>query len=77
MLLRHEPVGEAAQLAQLATVVAPDVSPSVAQRILARHGYAEEVEIEAETLATRLVARLTTCAEQSRLAEDTVSSRLR
>lgn len=77
ILLKHEPVGEAAQLAQLAAVVAPDISPSVAQRILARHGYAQEVEIEAETLATRIVARLVTNAEQSRLAQDTVSSRLR
>ena len=77
ILLKHESVGEGAQLAQLASVVAPDISPSVAQRILARHGYAQEVEIEAETLATRLVARLATCAEQSRLAQDTVSSRLR
>lgn len=77
ILLKHAPVGEAAQLAQLATVVAPDISPSVAQRILARHGYAQEVEIEAETLATRLVTRLATCAERRRLDQDTVSSRLR
>jgi len=77
ILLKHEPVGEAAQLAQLAAIVAPDINPSVARRILARHGYAQDVEVEAETLATRLVARLATRAERNRLTQDTVSSRLR
>lgn len=77
ILLKHEQAGEPAQLASLAALVAPDISPSVAERMLARHGYAEEVEIEAETLATQLVARLAVQAERRRLAEDTVSSRLR
>lgn len=77
MLLDHQAVGEAARLSQLAAVVAPDIDRHVAQRILARHGYGQEAEIEAEMLATRLLARLALYAEQSHIAQDTISSRLR
>ena len=77
ILLRHEPEGEAARLSELAAVVAPDIDPSIAQRMLARHGYRQDVEVEAEILATRLVARLSTFAEQARVSQDTISDRLR
>lgn len=77
ILLDHEPQGEAARLAELAATVAPNISPAVARRMLARHGYGEGVEAEAEDLATRLVTRLASCGERDRITQDTISSRLR
>ena len=77
ILLRHEPEDETARLAEIAATVAPDIDPAVAQRMLARHGYGQDAEAEAELLATRLVARLALCAERNRLAQDTISTRLR
>lgn len=77
MLLQHQPVGEAAQLAALAAAAAPNVDPVVAQRLLARHGYLQAAEADAEMLATRLVTRLAAFADRDRVAQDTISSRLR
>ncbi len=77
MLLHHPPGGVGAQLAARAATAAPDIDPVVARRMLARHGYEEEAEADAETLATRLVARLVERADQTHMSKDTISSRLR
>lgn len=77
MLLHHEPVGGADQLSQMAVLAAPNVDPAVARRFLARHGYAQEIEAEAETLATVLVTDLTRRAERHAMIQDDVSDRLR
>jgi len=77
ILLDHEPQSEAARLDDLVATVAPNIDPAIARRMLARHGYGEGVEAEAEDLATRLVARLASRGERDRIAQDTISSRLR
>jgi hypothetical protein len=77
ILLDHEPPSDAARLAQMAALVAPDIDPEVARRILARHGYAQEAEAEAEAFGTVLATQLVRRAERQAFAEDTVSDRLR
>jgi hypothetical protein len=77
MLLRHQPEGGEERLSQMAELVAPGVDPAVARRILARHGYADLVEAEAEHLATLLVTQLARRAETHAMRADAVSDRLR
>lgn len=77
ILLHHEPPGEGAQLAQMAALVAPDIDPVVARRILARHGYAQEAEVEAEAFGTVLVTHLVRQVERRVFGIDSVSDRLR
>lgn len=77
MLLQHKPEGEGAQLSALAALAAPNIDPDIARRMLARHGYVQQAEADAEVLATRLVARLAELADRARLTQDTISSRLR
>ena len=77
VLLQHQPVGETAQLAQMAAMVAPEIDPAVAQRMLMRHGYTQDVEAEAESFATLLVTQLARSAERHSVGTDRVSERLR
>lgn len=77
MLLGHQPQAEGDSSVRMATVVAPDIDPEVAQRFLRRHGYAEPVEAEAEHLGTLLVAQLARNAEAHVVRRDAVSDRLR
>ncbi len=77
MLLHNEPVGGVDLLAEMAAMVAPRVDPAVARRFLARHGYLQDVEAEAETLATVLVTCLARRAERYAFSLDDVSDRLR
>lgn len=63
------------------SAIAPSIEPSVAARFFTRHGYADEVETEAEALGTLLAAELATRASADRTlavrTRDTVSNRLR
>lgn len=77
MVLDHQPEAEVDRLSQLAALVAPGVDPDVARRFLARHGYDDDVEAEAEQLATVLVTRLVRNAEVHAIRRDAVSDRLR
>lgn len=77
MLLDHVPHAAEQRAELLSALVAPSVDPVVAQRFLARHGYTEEVEAEAEMLGTHLVTELNRLADASTIAGDTVSDRLR
>ena len=77
ILLEHVPLGSDAEREELARVVAPHVDQSVALRILARYGYSDVLESEAESLGTVLVGRLAQRAERQRVIDDTVSDRLR
>ena len=49
----------------------------MARQLLARHGYADDLEAEAEQLATVLVARLGRNAQAETLRRDAISDRLR
>lgn len=77
MLLGHQPEARVDQLSQIAKTVAPTIDPEVARRFLQRHGYSEQVEAEAEQLATALVTQLARNAEANRVRRDAVSDRLR
>ena len=77
MLLGHQAEARFDRAAQLVEMVAPNVDPTTARRFLARHGYAEAVEADAEELATVLVARLARHAEALAMRSDPVSDRLR
>ncbi len=77
MLLDHRPEQTADHLSRLAAEVAPSLDPAVARRFLARHGYAEDVEADAEQLGTELVTKLNQNAQAAALRRDAVSDRLR
>jgi hypothetical protein len=77
ILLGHQPAGDTAKLAQMAALVAPDIDPLVARQMLARHGYADDVEAEAEAFGTLLVTHLARLAARHSVAQDAVSDRLR
>lgn len=77
MLLDHVPHAAEQQAQLLSALAAPTVDPAIARRFLARHGYTEEIEAEAELLGTRLVTELNRLADASTIAGDTVSDRLR
>lgn len=77
MLLGHQPEARIDQVSQLARTVAPSLDPDVARRFLERHGYAEQVEADAERLATLLVTQLARNAEAIAVRRDAVSDRLR
>lgn len=76
IVLQHQPAG-VDEPDLLAALVAPNVDPAVARRFLTRHGYAEDVEAEAETLATMLVTRLARRADRHAVSRDAISDRLR
>jgi hypothetical protein len=77
MLLGHQPEAQMDRVSQMARTVAPSIDPDVARRILQRHGYAEQVEADAERLATVLVTKLARNAEAIAVRRDAVSERLR
>lgn len=77
MLLGHQPEAHVDRLSQMATTVAPSIDPEVARRFLHRHGYVEQVEAEAERLATILATKLAANADASAVRRDAVSDRLR
>jgi len=77
ILLGHVPLGANSDLDALAGLVAPNVDPTVATRILARFSYADDLEAEAEALGTMLVTKLAHRAESLRMKHDAVSDRLR
>jgi hypothetical protein len=77
ILLDHVLLGGDADSDSLVRLVAPDVSPAVARRMLARFSYADDLEVAAEALGTLLVAKLAQRAELVRVTDDAVSDRLR
>lgn len=77
ILLEHEPVDEAARVSGMAALVAPDIAPEVARRILSRHSYAENAEAEAEAFGTLLMRQLARRAARYSVANDPISDRLR
>lgn len=77
MVLGHQAGAVLDRAAQIVEVVAPHVDSATAQRFLARHGYAEAMEADAEELATLLVARLARNADALAVRCDPVSDRLR
>lgn len=80
MLLGHEPrpLMSFADLDELVARIAPEIDPEIAKRILlARSLYDDDLEIDAEVLATVLVTKLAQSADRHRLTDDVVSERLR
>lgn len=75
--LGHTSTGADGDLDALVSLVAPDLDPAVARRILARYCYADDLEAEAEALGTLLVTKLAHRAERLRMTDDAVSDRLR
>lgn len=77
MVLDHQPEVEMDAFAPMVALVAPSIDPEVARLILARHGYQDGLEAEAEELATVLVSQLSRNAHAEVLRKDAVSDRLR
>lgn len=77
MLLGHQDDPAADHRGAWALLSAPDPERLKARQVLARHGYVDGVEAEAEQLATLLVARLDRHARADLLRRDAVSDRLR
>ena len=80
--IAHMVLGHVAREGLMDTrAIAPSVSPAVAARFLAREGYPDEIESDAEMLATLIAAELVARAEAgSRAAtqtQDHISARLR
>lgn len=75
MLLNHEPAAtKSAEFSKVAEIV---LDPKVAARFLTRHGYTEEAEAAAESVATYLLAELAAHASAHALTRDNISARLR
>ena len=77
ILLGHTRQDTDAYANWVATHVAPDIDPVIVRRFLARSWYEDDVEFEAEELASQMVAMLARQSERNRLAQDSVSNRLR
>ena len=77
MILRHGPQAGEDQLAALVSMAAPTLDAAVARRFLARHGYEDAAESDAETLGTYLAAGLARRAKEHAVFQDHVSARLR
>ena len=73
MLLDHQPPEGTLDLGQLA----PSIDPAIAARFLARHGFYEVMEVDAENMATQLMTELNRRADRHELERDTISARLR
>lgn len=60
MLLGHNPALHTADTTDLLTAIAPDLDPTRASRVLARHGYHDAQETDAEYVGTHMAAAIAT-----------------
>jgi hypothetical protein len=77
MLLDHQADQPDEMHRRMAGLVAPDIDPEVAIRFFSRHGYEDDMEAEAEQLATMLVTFMARNAAKRAMRADTLSERLR